>query len=124
MAGKILIIDDEPHILLLVGGRLKANGYEVITALSGEQGLKRAVAEKPDLILLDYVMPEMDGAEVLRRLKGSLVTEPVPVIMLTADVKNVRVRDYKLRGAVDCIFKPFSPEELLSKVKQVLHGNG
>lgn len=118
MPAKILIIDDEPHILLLVGGRLKANGYEVITALSGEQGLKRAAGEKPDLILLDYVMPEMDGAEVLRHLKAAAATEPIPVIMLTADVKNVKVQDYKLRGAADCIFKPFPPEELLTKVKK------
>ena len=118
MPGKILIIDDEPHILLLVGSRLKANGYEVITALSGEQGLKRAESEKPGLILLDYVMPEMDGEEVLRRLKAAAVTEAIPVIMLTADVKNVKTQDYKVRGATDCIFKPFSPEELLGKVKQ------
>lgn len=120
MSEKILIIDNEPHILLLVGGRLKANGYEVITALSGEQGLKRAAGEKPDLILLDYVMPEMDGEEVLRRLQAIAATKTIPVIMLTADVKNVKTQDYKLRGAADCIFKPFPPEELLGKVKKSL----
>lgn len=120
MSEKILIIDNEPHILLLVGGRLKANGYEVITALSGEQGLKRAAGEKPDLILLDYVMPEMDGEEVLRRLQAVAATKTIPVIMLTADVKNVKTQDYKLRGAADCIFKPFPPEELLGKVKKSL----
>ncbi len=120
MSGKILIIDDEPHILLLVGSRLEANGYEPITALSGAKGLERAAAEKPDLILLDYVMAEMDGEEVLRRLKAAAATRTIPVIMLTADVKNVETRDYKLRGAADCIFKPFTPGELLGKVKQVL----
>lgn len=124
MAGKILIIDDEPHILLLVGSRLKANGYEVITALSGEQGIKRAADDKPDLILLDYVMPEMDGEEVLRHLKAGEATQAIPVVMLTADVKNVKIKDYKLRGAVDCIFKPFPPGELLGKIKQVLGEGG
>lgn len=123
MSGKVLIIDDEPHILLLVGSRLKANGYEVITALSGEQGLKRAAAEKPSVILLDYVMPEMDGEEVLRHLKAAPATEAIPVIMLTADVKNVKTKDYKIRGASACIFKPFPPEVLLNTIEQVLKGD-
>lgn len=116
----ILIVDDEPHILLIVCSRLKANGYNVLTALSGEQGLKRALEEKPDLILLDYVMAGMDGEEVLRHLKRAASTRRIPVIMLTADVKNVEIKDYKLRGAVDCIFKPFPSEELLDKVKKAL----
>ncbi len=117
---KILIIDDEPQILLVSAARLKANGYDVITAPSGEKGLKRAQKEIPDLVLLDYVMPEMDGGEVLDRLKKDPVTKHIPVIMFTADVIKVKVGEAQMRGAADCIFKPFLPKELLAKVKEAL----
>jgi CheY-like chemotaxis protein len=117
---KILVIDDEPQILLMVSARLKANGYDVFTAFSGEQGLKRAKKEIPDLVLLDHVMPEMDGDEVLERLKKDAVTKSIPVVMFTADIKRVKVGEYQARGAVDCIYKPFLPEELLAMVKKVL----
>ncbi|MDD5225594.1 MAG: response regulator [Candidatus Omnitrophica bacterium] len=117
---KILVIDDEPQILLMVSARLKANGYDVFTAFSGEQGLKRAKKEIPDLILLDHVMPEMDGDEVLKRLKKDAVTKSIPVVMFTANIKRVKVGEYQARGAVDCIYKPFLPEELLAMVKKVL----
>ena len=118
----ILVIDDEPHILLMVSQRLKANHYEVITAISGEQGLARASQDHPDMVLLDHVMPEMDGDEVLARLKKDPVTRHIPVVMFTADVKQVKVEDYLKRGAVDCIFKPFVPEDLLAKIQNVLAG--
>ena len=117
---KILIIDDESQILLVSAFRLKANGYAVVTALSGEQGLKKAQKEIPDLVLLDHVMPEMDGGEVLDRLKKDPVTKHIPVIMFTADTKRVKVGEFQTRGATDCLYKPFTPEELLSKVKEVL----
>ncbi len=117
---KILIIDDELQILLVAATRLKANGYAVVTALSGEQGLKKAKKEMPDLVLLDHVMSEMDGDEVLNRLKKDPVTKSIPVIMFTADIKRVKVGEYQSRGAADCVFKPFLPEELLSKIQEVL----
>ena len=117
---KILIIDDESQILLVSAFRLKANGYAVVTALSGEQGLKKAQKEIPDLVLLDHVMPEMDGGEVLDRLKKDPVTKHIPVVMFTANVKKVKVGEAKMRGAADCLFKPFSTEELLAKVKEIL----
>jgi len=117
---KILVIDDEPQILLMVSARLKANGYAVSTAFSGEQGVQRAKKEIPDLVLLDHVMPEMDGDEVLDSLKKDPATKTIPVVMFTADIKRVKVGEYQARGAVDCIFKPFLAEELLDKVKEVL----
>ena len=117
---KILVIDDEPQILLMVTSRLKANGYAPVTAFSGEQGLKLAKKECPDLIFLDHVMPGMDGDEVLALLKKDPVTKSIPVVMFTADIKRVKVGEYQLRGAVDCLFKPFHPEELLSKIQEVL----
>jgi two-component system alkaline phosphatase synthesis response regulator PhoP len=118
---KILIIDDEPQIVLLSAHRLEVNGYAVITASSGEQGLKKAKKEMPDLILLDQVMPEMDGWEALERLKKDSLTKSIRVLMFTADVKKVKVGEAQMLGAVGCLFKPFSPEELLAKVKEVLH---
>jgi len=117
---KILIIDDEPQILLLSATRLKANGYIVTTVLSGEQGLKEAQREMPDLILLDHLMPGMDGGEVLDYLKKDPVTKHIPVLMFTANVKEVKAEEFQMQGAVGCLFKPFSSEELLNKVKEVL----
>jgi CheY-like chemotaxis protein len=118
---KILIIDDEPQILLLLSNRLKVNGYAVITASSGEEGLEKTEKEMPDLVLLDQVMPAMDGREVLDHLKKDPLTKHIPVLIFTADVKKVKVKEVQMRGAADCLFKPFSPEELLDKVKEVLN---
>jgi len=117
---KILVIDNEPQILMMVATRLKTNGYDVTAAFSGEQGLLCAKKEKPDLILLDHVMPEMDGDEVLNRLQKNPATKRIPVVMFTADAKRVKVGDYQSRGAVDCLYKPFLPEDLLAKVQEVL----
>ncbi len=117
---KILLIDDEPQILTICSVRLKANGYEVVTALSGEQGLAKAKKEKPDLVLLDHLMPEMDGMEVLDRMKRDPETQNIPVVIFTANVKEVKVGDAQMRGAEDCFFKPFTSQELLAKVKEIL----
>jgi len=117
---KILVIDDEPQILLMISARLKANGYVVVTAPSGAQGLKEAKAERPDLIFLDYVMPEMNGAEALSHLKGDPATKGIPVVMFTADVKRVKVAEFQELGATDCIYKPFLPDELITKVRKIL----
>jgi DNA-binding response OmpR family regulator len=120
MKKKILVIDDEPQILLLVSARLKAHGYVVVTAPSGEQGLKDAKAESPGLIFLDSIMPEMDGMEVLARLKKDPDTKHIPVVIFTADTKRVKVGECQERGAADCLYKPFLPEELLAKVRKIL----
>jgi two-component system, OmpR family, alkaline phosphatase synthesis response regulator PhoP len=117
---KILVIDDESQILLMISFRLKANGYAVLSALSGAQGFQMAQKEMPDLILLDHLMPDMDGEEVLEGLKKDPATAAIPVIMFTADIKRVKVGEYQARGAADCIYKPFLPDELLSKVKVIL----
>lgn len=120
MVKKILVIDDEPQILLMASSRLKANGYAVVTALSGEQGLSEAKSQSPGLIFLDFVMPEMDGAEVLARLKKDPATKRIPVVMFTADTKRVKVGEFQARGAADVLYKPFLPEEILAKVQEVL----
>lgn len=120
MSKKILIVDDEPHILWMVSNRLKASGYQIIGASCGEEGLQKAEAEQPDLILLDQVMPGMPGDEVLALLKKKSSTQHIPVIMFTADVKKVRIGEYQQLGAAECIFKPFTPNELLEKAKKAL----
>lgn len=117
---KILIIDDEPQFLFISAARLEANDYTVITALSGKQGLEKARKEIPDLILLDHVMPEMDGGEVLDRFKKDPVTKHIPVVMFTAAVSEVKVGEFQMRGAADCFYKPFLPTEFLAKIKEIL----
>ena len=117
---KILVIDDEPQILLIIATRLEASGYKVFTTSSGEEGLNIAKQEMPDLIFLDHIMPGMDGDEVLERLKEDPMTKYIPVVMFTADTKRVKIEEYQARGAMDCLFKPFLPEELISKVQDVL----
>jgi DNA-binding response OmpR family regulator len=120
---KILVIDDMPNIVTMVKARLEASGYEVITALDGQQGLTYASAENPDLIILDIVMPAGGGYSVYTRLKMSPKTRSVPVIFLTAKDKPEDVaRAYKL-GAEYFVKKPYKPEMLLGTVKKVLESS-
>ena len=117
---KILVIDDMPNIVTMLKARLEASGYEVVTALNAQQGLTYASAEKPDLILLDIVMPAGGGYSVFTRLKMSPKTRSVPVIFLTAKDRPEDVaRAYKL-GVQYYIKKPYKPEMLLETVKKVL----
>lgn len=117
MSEKVLIIDDDEHTVWVVSNLLKAKGYDVIEALTPEAGLKAAYQRHPDLILLDIMMPGMDGWEVCRRLRE--MTE-VPLIFLTArtSVKEV-VRGLEL-GADDYVQKPFDKNELLARVRAQL----
>lgn len=120
---KILVIDDMPNIVTMVKARLEASGYEVVTALDGQQGLTYANAEKPDLIILDIVMPAGGGYSVYTRLKMSPKTRSVPVIFLTAKDKPEDVaRAYKL-GAEYFVKKPYKPEMLLGTVRKVLESS-
>jgi len=120
---KILVIDDMPNVVTMVKARLEASGYEVIAALDGQQGLTYANAEKPDLIILDIVMPAGGGYSVYTRLKMSPKTRSVPVIFLTAKDRPEDVaRAYKL-GAEYFVKKPYKPEMLLGTVKKVLEAS-
>lgn len=117
MAGKkILVVDDEADILHFLELVLAERGYEVVTANSGQQALAEARSHVPDLVLLDIMMPQMDGWEVLRLLRIDPRTAAIPVAMVSArtDAKD-RVQGLQ-EGAVDYICKPFSLEELLAKV--------
>jgi len=119
MARKILTCDDEKHIVRLIQVNLERQGYEVITAYNGVECLEKVKEDRPDLIVLDVMMPEMTGFEVLETLKKDPETENIPVIMLTARAQDSDV----LRGwqsGVECyLTKPFNPMELIAFVKRI-----
>src|SRR5512145_3406749 len=114
---KILVIDDEPTIVNLVQAYLKPEGYEVFTAVDGPSGLKAARAFKPDLVVLDVMLPGMDGLELLSRLRRE---SQVYVIMLTARTEETDKIVGLSVGADDYVTKPFSPRELVARVKAAL----
>ena len=117
MPGKILVIDDEPEIVVICRDYLHASGFEVITAADGMQGLAQARQHKPDLVILDLMLPGMDGLDVCRSLRHD---GNIPIIMLTARIEEAdRLVGLEL-GADDYITKPFSPRELVGRVKAVL----
>ena len=119
MPKKILAVDDEKHIVRLVQVNLERQGYEVITAYDGKEALQKVEEERPDLVVLDVMMPYMDGFEVLQNLRRNPSTRDIPVIMLTAKAQDQDV----FRGwqsGVDCyLTKPFNPMELVSFVKRI-----
>ena len=117
---KVLIVEDEANIRQLVKYNLEKESFQVIEAEDGLQGLRLAKAEKPDLVLLDLMLPQMDGLEVCRSLKGNQATAALPIIMLTAKSEEIdKVIGLEL-GADDYMTKPFSPRELVARVKAVL----
>ncbi len=118
--GKILVVDDEIYIVHILDFSLGMEGYEVVTALDGEQALEKLVSERPDLIVLDIMMPKLDGYEVCKSIKSNSETRHIPVILLSAKGRNV---DQKLGfdvGADDYITKPFSPRKLVERINQLL----
>ena len=117
MPKKILLVDDEPEILEICRDYLKASAFDVVTAKDGAQGLAVARREKPDLIVLDWMMPEMDGLDVCRAIRRE---SDIPIIMLTARVEETDKLIGLEIGADDYITKPFSPRELVARVKVIL----
>ena len=117
---RILIVDDEEDILELVSYNLAKEGYHVTGALSGEDAFKKAQSEKFDLIVLDLMLPGIDGLEVARRLKHDQKTAGIPIVMLTAKGEEADIVTGLELGADDYIAKPFSPRILVARVKVVL----
>jgi DNA-binding response OmpR family regulator len=116
-APRVLVIEDDPNVAEVVGRYLAREGYTVETDCDGEAGLARALADPPDLVVLDLMLPSLGGLEVCRRLRS---VAPVPVIMLTARGEETdRIAGLEL-GADDYVSKPFSPRELTARVKAVL----
>jgi two-component system, OmpR family, phosphate regulon response regulator PhoB len=120
MSARILIVEDEGPLVTLLRYNLEREGFAVSEASDGEEGLLRAVEDRPDLILLDWMLPLLSGIEVCRRLRRRPESATVPIIMLTArseDSDKVRGLDY---GADDYMTKPFSPTELIARIRALL----
>jgi len=121
MKPKILVVDDEQDALELIEYNLQASGYRVITACDGNEAVQKARSTVPDLIVLDLMLPELDGLEVCKILRRDPSTASTPIIMLTAKASEIdRVLGLEL-GADDYVTKPFSPRELVLRVKKQLH---
>jgi two-component system response regulator VicR len=120
-AARILCIDDEKEILDLIRLILGRKGYEVESAIGGEQGLSKARSWKPDLILLDLMMPDMDGWEVFHRIRADEALAEVPVVVVTARAQSIdRVLGLHVARVNDYISKPFTPQDLVESVERVL----
>ncbi len=120
MPVKILVCDDERHIVRLIQVNLERQGWEVVTAFDGKEGLEKIRAEKPNLVVLDVMMPYMDGFEVLKSLRREPDTEALPVIMLTAKAQDKDVFEGYHYGADMYLTKPFNPMELVTFVKRII----
>ena len=118
--GKILVVDDEINITQILEFSIGAEGYEVLTALNGEDAVDKARRELPDLIILDVMMPKIDGFEACRILKANPLTKNIPVILLTAKGRDIDKRLGYEVGAADYIVKPFSPNKLIDRIHEVL----
>jgi DNA-binding response OmpR family regulator len=116
----VLAADDDEDILGLLSFRLERAGYTVIVARDGEEALELAVKERPDLAVLDVMMPKLDGFELTRRLRAEEATSRMPIILLTAKSQDADVQQGFDAGADDYIRKPFSPDELRVRVQAIL----
>lgn len=116
----VLVIDDEVHIIKIIEYKLRAAGHTVISARDGIEGVERAKVERPDLILLDIMMPRMDGFQALEILKENPETQAIPVLMLTVKGREGDRRRGLRMGVVEYLTKPFSPSELLHRINAVL----
>ena len=117
---KVLVIDDDPVILELLRVNFEIEGFAVVSAGDGKEGLERAKKDKPDLILTDIMMPRMDGLELVTQLRREPKTAAIPVILLSAKAQNAEVQAGLEAGADDYITKPFDPLELIDRVNAAL----
>ncbi len=119
MGKKILIVDDEPDLLRVACFRLEKSGYQVSSAVNGQEAIELAGKEYPDLILLDVRLPLMEGPDVCSRIKNDAKLKHIPVILFTASTLNIHER-VAACGAQGYILKPFSAEELINKIKEFI----
>ncbi len=127
MAGgkRVVCIEDEPEMIDLVKLILSRKGYEVTGAMGGREGLEVIAREKPDLVLLDLMMPDMDGWEVYQKMKAGEATRGIPVIVVTAKAQSIdKVLGLHIAKVDDYITKPFGPQELLESVEKVMGRKG
>ena len=119
MAKTVLVVDDERHIVRLVQVNLERAGYEVTTAYDGIEALEAVQAEIPDMIILDVMMPRMDGFEALKKLRADDKSKEIPVIMLTAKAQDADIFKGWSSGVDSYLTKPFNPRELLAFVDRI-----
>jgi DNA-binding response OmpR family regulator len=122
MAYRILIVDDEPNIVLSLEYLMKKEGFEVLTAVNGEEALQLIARDRPDLILLDIMIPRFDGYEVCQSVRADPDCDEVRIIMLTAKGRAVEREKGLALGADAYISKPFSTREVVEKVRSILEG--
>ncbi|MBN4054766.1 response regulator [Nitrospira defluvii] len=122
MNKKILIVDDDPSVRQLICVTLRA--FEVIECFNGFEALGKVISEKPDLILLDIMMPKMNGFEVIRRLKADTTTARIPIVLLTARGDRNTLERSQQEGVITYIMKPFSPRSLARRVKEIMDETG
>ncbi|MBN1521145.1 MAG: response regulator [Candidatus Aureabacteria bacterium] len=120
MSRKILIVDDEPNIVFMLSHRLKQSGYEVVTGRDGQEALEMARKENPDIIILDLMLPKMNGYTVCGLLKRDAAFSKIPVIMLTARAQESDKKQGREAGADAYVKKPFKSEELLDIIERFL----
>ena len=124
MAPRILVVDDDDGLRHLVRMVLRREGFEVIEAADGEEALARAYDSQPTLVLLDVMMPGLDGFDVCRRLRSDLRTHRVPIVFVSA-INDIRQRNELMKlGADDCIKKPVGPRELITRLRGVMERRG
>ena len=123
MAVKILVCDDERSIVRLIQVNLERQGWTVVTAYDGKEGLEKIMSEKPDICVLDVMMPYMDGFEVLKNLRREPSTQKLPVVMLTAKAQDKDVFEGYHYGADVYLTKPFNPMELVTFIKRIIAGS-
>jgi two-component system chemotaxis response regulator CheY len=116
----ILVVDDETFMHVFMQHHLARAGYKVLAARNGREGLEKAAAENPDLIVMDIMMEEMDGLSALRELKGTEATRGIPVIMITTSAQTLTRQESEASGAALFMTKPFSPTQLLLEIKRLL----
>ncbi len=116
----MLVVDDDPVILKLLQVNFEMEGFDVVTASDGLEGLEKARAERPDIVLLDIMMPRMDGLQVTKILKSEEETSGIPIILLSAKAQASDIEAGRDIGADDYLTKPFDPNELLDRVNELL----
>ena len=122
MVATVLIVDDDPVIQRLLRVNFEMEGYEVIVGVDGIDGLEKARAEHPDIVVLDIMMPRMSGLDVAKALKADPETASIPVVLLSAKAQEADLRAGDESGADDYLTKPFDPFQLLQRVEQLLAG--
>jgi CheY-like chemotaxis protein len=122
MPQKVLVVDDDPLMHMLFQRHLERAGYQMISAMNGQEGLEIAARELPQVIVMDVMMPEIDGLETIRRLRKNETTKAIPVIVITANVASYQAsqRESVVCGAATFLTKPLSPARLLQEVQRLM----